>query len=1441
MRKLLLTCIVIVASIFQASAQCLMYPVLLSQRVPQSSFIVEGKVINQQCFWNTNHDKIYTSNLIEVYKTFKNTVSPYIEIITEGGIVGMSKHVFEPTLELEIGQVGVFTLNTNNQPSQFGKQVYEAYASTQGFIKYDIASDLASEPFNNYPNASTSLYNTITQLTGTSYNQIKPINPFQQTAQNVNTLQNVAAITSFTPTTITAGTFSVLTINGSGFGATSTPSLITFKNADDGGATTISPIADQIVSWSNTQIQVKVPSKAGTGVIGVNGSNSATALTIPYSHINVTNANIVYNTKHINQSGGGYTWTYNTAFNTNAPAKAAFQRSLQSWRCATYINWPTASTTSTITASANDGVNIVTFNSGLGAGILGQCGSYFSGCSISGVTQFYVSELDIQFANTPGGLTWQYGTAAPTGSQYDFESVTVHELGHGHQLGHVIKTTDLMHYALSNGQSKRTLNTDDLNGGLAVMVRNAQAGGTCNLPLMTPLTAGNCALGAPTANFTANRTTVCPGQTVVFTDLSTGTPTLLAWTFAGGTPSTSAASNPTITYNTPGTYSVQLVASNANGSSTYSVAAYINVVSTASLPLVQDFQSATYPPTSWYLNDAGNDNIKWKLSTTAGYNSTQSTVFDNWSDSITPNRDELKTYVNLSGFSTAKMTFYRSYSQTFAAPYVDTLQIGVSTNCGTSTTYPYLKGGSQLATATTATSSAVFTPTAASQWAKDSIDLTPYIGNSSVMIAFINRGHYGDAIYLDNINITGVAATTPTSAISSASTGCTGTAITLTDASTGGPTSWTWTMAGGTPTTATTQNTSVTYTTAGVKTITLTVANGTGTTTATKTITITASPTVAASITNTTICNGGSVVENLTGATTYTWLPSGSGATSTLTPTSTTIYTITGSTGACTSAVKNVTVTVTPNPTVNITASSTTICAGQTATLTASGATTYAWLPGSQTTTVIAVTPTTTASYTVTGTTSGCSSNKTITVNVTNTPTIATSITNTTICSGSSVVTSVTGASTYTWLPSGSGNTSTLTPSSTTVYTVTGANGSCVSAPKNFTINVTPTPTTNVTASSSTICAGQTVTMTASGATNYSWLPGPFTTTVVVVNPTSTTTYTVTGINGLCSSNKTITINVSSTPTVATSITNTTICNGKSVVASVTGASTYTWLPSGSGNTSTLTPSSTTVYTVTGANGSCVSAPKNFTVNVNSNPTISSSVTNVTCFGLCNGAMTVTANGGNAPYMYSLVQGGPICAATTCTSLCAGAYTMIVTDANGCSTNANISINQPTQLVATISNTNATCSSCTDGAAIVFATGGTPSYSYSWAPLALTTPNASSLAVGCYTATVTDGNGCTTTQTTCISFGTSVAQIQNTTSNLSIYPNPSNGLFTVSNAIATEKLDVLVTNAIGQTIFSETAKNTTQLQIDLSKMSKGVYYLKASTNEGTKLFKLILE
>jgi len=86
--------------------------------------------------------------------------------------------------------------------------------------------------------------------------------------------------------------------------------------------------------------------------------------------------------------------------------------------------------------------------------------------------------------------------------------------------------------------------------------------------------------GPPTANFTASATTIPVGSSVNFTDLSTGVPTSWSWTFTGGTPSSSTIQNPTgITYNTIGTYTVELTVSNSFGTDTETKTAYINVVS----------------------------------------------------------------------------------------------------------------------------------------------------------------------------------------------------------------------------------------------------------------------------------------------------------------------------------------------------------------------------------------------------------------------------------------------------------------------------------------------------------------------------------------------------------------------------------------------------------------------------------------------------------------------------------------------------------------------------------------------------------------------------------------------------------------------------------------------------------------------------------------------
>jgi PKD repeat protein len=82
----------------------------------------------------------------------------------------------------------------------------------------------------------------------------------------------------------------------------------------------------------------------------------------------------------------------------------------------------------------------------------------------------------------------------------------------------------------------------------------------------------------PVTNFSASNTTIQVGQSVNFTDLSTGSPTSWAWTFSGGTPSTSISQNPSVTYNAAGTYDVSLTASNSGGSDTETKTGYIHVL-----------------------------------------------------------------------------------------------------------------------------------------------------------------------------------------------------------------------------------------------------------------------------------------------------------------------------------------------------------------------------------------------------------------------------------------------------------------------------------------------------------------------------------------------------------------------------------------------------------------------------------------------------------------------------------------------------------------------------------------------------------------------------------------------------------------------------------------------------------------------------------------------
>ncbi|TAL59241.1 MAG: T9SS type B sorting domain-containing protein [Bacteroidetes bacterium] len=140
---------------------------------------------------------------------------------------------------------------------------------------------------------------------------------------------------------------------------------------------------------------------------------------------------------------------------------------------------------------------------------------------------------------------------------------------------------------------------------------------------------------------------------------------------------------------------------------------------------------------------------------------------------------------------------------------------------------------------------------------------------------------------------------------------------------------------------------------------------------------------------------------------------------------------------------------------------------------------------------------------------------------------------------------------------------------------------------------------------------------------------------------------------------------------------------------------------------------------------------------------ISIAFANPLCSGQCIGTATATPTAGTSPYTYNWSNAQTI---QVITGLCAGNYSVLVTDASGNTATANITITQPAAITTTVSSTNASCGN-NNGTATVNASGGTPVYTYSWSPSGCTASSCSGLGAGNYSVTITDANGCTQTAT----------------------------------------------------------------------------------------------
>lgn len=135
-------------------------------------------------------------------------------------------------------------------------------------------------------------------------------------------------------------------------------------------------------------------------------------------------------------------------------------------------------------------------------------------------------------------------------------------------------------------------------------------------------------------------------------------------------------------------------------------------------------------------------------------------------------------------------------------------------------------------------------------------------------------------------------------------------------------------------------------------------------------------------------------------------------------------------------------------------------------------------------------------------------------------------------------------------------------------------------------------------------------------------------------------------------------------------------------------------------------------------------------------------INQVSCNSFCNGSAHAVVTGGTGPFVYSWSPSGGTSA--TASGLCAGSYTVTVTDQSDLSTATNaITITQPTAITITLQSViPATCNQ-PNGSASVIVSGGNPAYTYMWSPTGGTTPTLTNAIPGTYTLTVTDMNGCT--------------------------------------------------------------------------------------------------